>query len=207
MIQRFHVHPEHPPARQIGRAVEVLNKGGLVIYPTDATYALGCKMDALDALNRLRMIRQLDKEHRMSLICRDLSELARYAQVNNPSFRLLKKYTPGPYTFILPGSAELPRRLSDPKRKTLGLRIPNHTVVHALLTELAAPLLSSTLQLPGDELPLSDPDEIADRLMKQVDVFLDAGACGLEPTTVVDLTGEEPRLLRQGIGQFEEYFL
>ena len=203
MIQRFHVHPEHPPLRQIARAVEVLNKGGLIVYPTEATYALGCKMDAQDALTRLRLIRQLDKEHRMTLICRDLSELASYAQVDNPSFRLLKKYTPGPYTFILPGSAQLPRRLSDPKRKTIGLRIPDHNVVHALLSELGAPLLSSTLQLPGDELPLSDPDEIEDRLAKQVDILLDAGACGLEPTTVVDLTGDAPRVLRQGLGAFE----
>jgi tRNA threonylcarbamoyl adenosine modification protein (Sua5/YciO/YrdC/YwlC family) len=204
MIKRFHIHPHNPQMRLLAQVSEFLNRGQLMVYPTDATYALGCKMDALEAQARLRMIRQLDKNHGLTLVCKDLSEVSEYAQVNNRSFRLLKKYTPGPCTFILPGSSGLPRRLADPKRKTIGLRVPDHPVIQALLELLGAPLLSATAQLPGDDLPLSDPDVMESALAKQVDILIDAGAGTLEPTTVIDLTSDEPKIIRLGAGLFHD---
>ncbi len=203
MMRRFHIHPEHPQMRLLTQVAEILNKNGLMVYPTDATYALGCTIDSLEAQNRLRMIRRLDKDHRLTLICKDLSDVAQYAEVDNAAFRLLKKYTPGPFTFILPGSKSLPKRLSDPKRKTIGLRIPANPVLQGLLSLLDVPLLSTTAQLPDNDLPLADPDEIEMAFEKLVDVFIDAGAGGFEPTTVIDLTHDKPVVIRQGIGEIE----
>lgn len=203
MMKHFYIHPTDPQPRLVQQVVELLKKGGLMAYPTDATYALGCQIDALDAQARLRQIRQLDKTHGLTLICQDLSSLSHYAQVSNPAYRLLKKYTPGPYTFILPGSASLPRRLADPKRKTIGLRIPAHPLLQAILTELDAPLLSSTLQLPGADLPLCSPDDITEQLAKQIDFFIDGGTGDLTPTTIIDLTKEIPQVLRLGLGEVD----
>jgi tRNA threonylcarbamoyl adenosine modification protein (Sua5/YciO/YrdC/YwlC family) len=202
MMRRFSTHPQNPHARVIAKAVEMMNQGALAIYPTDATYALGCRMDALDALARLRMIRNLDKDHALTLICKDLSHLAHYASVNNYAFRLLKKYTPGPFTFILPASPALPRRLSDPKRKTIGLRIPDNKVTLALLNSLEVPLFSTTVQLPDDEFPMTDPDLMEERLNKQVDLLIDAGAGDIEPTTIIDLTKDSAQIIRLGKGVF-----
>ncbi len=201
-VIRFKIHPQNPQMRLIMQICELLNQGGLMVYPTDSTYALGCRMDARDAQERLRMIRGHDKDHHLTLVCKDLSALSEYATVNNVAFRILKKYTPGPYTFILPGSAHLPRRLADPKRKTIGLRIPNHPVLQALLAQLDVPLLSTTMQLPNDNLPLADPDIIESVLAKQVDMLVDAGAGSFELTTVIDLTTDEPKLVRQGAGDW-----
>lgn len=199
-MKRIYIHSENPQLRLIKQICDVLNQGGLMLYPTDASYALACLMDARDAQTRLRMIRGLDKDHQLTLVCKDLSALSEYASVNNSAFRILKKYTPGPYTFILPGSPTLPRRLADPKRKTIGLRIPNHPVVQTLLAQCNAPLLSSTAQLPQDDLPLTDPDIMESVLAKQLDILVDAGAGSYELTTVIDLTEDEPRLVRQGLG-------
>jgi tRNA threonylcarbamoyl adenosine modification protein (Sua5/YciO/YrdC/YwlC family) len=200
VIKRIHIHPQNPQMRLITQICGLLNHGSLIVYPTDTAYALGCRMDARDAQDRLRLIRGLDKDHHLTLVCKDLSALSEYATVNNIAFRILKKYTPGPYTFILPGSAHLPKRLADPKRKTIGLRIPDHPVLQALLDQLDVPLLSTTMQLPNDYLPLADPDIIESVLAKQVDLLVDAGAGSFELTTVIDLTSDEPQLVRQGAG-------
>ena len=200
MSQFFSLHPLNPQVRLIRRAVDILKNGGLVVYPTDSCYALGCHLGDKDAMERIRRIRQADKDHNFTLVCRDLSEIATYAKVDNPTFRLLKAYTPGAYTFILEASREVPRRLQHPKRKTIGIRVPDHAVPLALLAELGEPLMSSTLMLPGDSLPLTDPEEMRARLEHRVELVMDGGPCGTEPTTVVDLTGEAPRLLRVGKG-------
>ena len=200
MSQYFIVHPVNPQRRLIHQAAELLRQGGVVVYPTDSCYALGCHLGDKDAMERIRRIRHADREHNFTLVCRDLSEIATYAKVDNPTFRLLKAYTPGPYTFILEATREVPRRLQHPKRKTIGIRVPDHAVPHAMLAELGEPIISSTLMLPGDDLPLTDPEEMRARLEHQVDLVMDGGPCGLEPTTVVDLSGEAPRLLRAGRG-------
>ena len=200
MSQYFSLHPLNPQARLIHRAVEILRDGGVVVYPTDSCYALGCHLGDKDAMERIRRIRQADKHHNFTLVCRDLSEIATYAKVDNPTFRLLKAYTPGPYTFILEATREVPRRLQHPKRKTIGIRVPDHAVPQAMLAELGEPIMSSTLILPGDDTPLTDPEEMRARLEHQVDLVMDAGPCGFEATTVVDLTGEGPRVLRAGRG-------
>jgi tRNA threonylcarbamoyl adenosine modification protein (Sua5/YciO/YrdC/YwlC family) len=205
MAQFFRIHPENPQSRLISQAVDIIRQGGLIIYPTDSAYALGCHIGDKDALERIRTIRQLDKHHNFTLMCRDLSELATYARVSNQSFRLLKKSTPGAFTFILEATSEVPRRLLHPKRKTIGLRVPDNPITQALLTELAEPLMTSSLLLPGDEFPLSDPYEIREQLEHQVDLVIDGGFCGLEPTTVIDLTEETPQLIRQGKGDFEGF--
>jgi tRNA threonylcarbamoyl adenosine modification protein (Sua5/YciO/YrdC/YwlC family) len=180
--------------------VEVLRAGGLIAYPTDSCYALGCRIGDKLAMQRLRRIRHVDEAHHLTLVCRDLSEIAQYARVDNVQYRLLRAATPGSYTFILRASREVPKRLLNPRRKTIGLRIPEHAVVRALLEELGEPILSSTLMLPGDEHPLSDAEEIRDRLGSDIDLILDAGSCGLDMTTVVDLTGEAPAVVRLGKG-------
>jgi tRNA threonylcarbamoyl adenosine modification protein (Sua5/YciO/YrdC/YwlC family) len=190
----------NPQLRLIRRAVEILKAGGVVVYPTDSCYALGCHVGDKDAMERVRRIRRADKDHNFTLVCRDLSEIATYAKVDNPTFRLLKAFTPGPYTFILEATREVPRRLQHPKRKTIGIRIPDHPVPQAMLAELGEPIMSSTLMLPGDDMPLTDPEEMRTRLEHEVDLVMDGGPCGVEATTVVDLTGEEPRLLRAGRG-------
>jgi tRNA threonylcarbamoyl adenosine modification protein (Sua5/YciO/YrdC/YwlC family) len=200
MAQYFVIHPTHPQQRLIERAAEIVRHAGLVVYPTDSCYALGCHVGDKDAMERIRIIRQVDAAHHFTLVCRDLSEIAHYARVDNQAYRLLKAATPGSFTFILRATREVPRRLQNPRRKTIGLRVPDHAVAQALLAELGEPLLSSTLIMPGDALPMNEPEQIRTRLQHQVDLVMDAGSCGVEPTTVVDLTGEQPELLRLGKG-------
>jgi tRNA threonylcarbamoyl adenosine modification protein (Sua5/YciO/YrdC/YwlC family) len=207
VAQFFAIHPDNPQPRLIRRTVEILRAGGVIVYPTDSCYALGCRLGDKAAMARLRAIRQVGERHHFALVCRDLAELAVYARVDNRQFRLLKHATPGSYTFILKATREVPKRLLHPSRKTIGLRVPDHRVVHSLLAELGEPLLSSTLLLPGDELPLNDPREIRDRLEHEVDLVLDAGSCGLTPTTIVDLTGEDPVITRQGKGSIAPFGL
>lgn len=200
MSQFFQIHPENPQLRLIKQSAQILHAGGIIALPTDSCYALVCHLDDKDAVERLRRIRDVDDKHHLTLLCRDLSEISQYARVDNRQYRTLKSATPGPYTFILEATKEVPRRLSHPARKTIGLRVPENPIARALLEELGQPLLGSTLILPGEEDPLTDPDEIRDRLERQVELVIDGGACSLEPTTVIDLTADEPVLLRQGRG-------
>ncbi len=200
MSQFFSIHPENPQPRLIKRAAEIIRDGGIIVYPTDSCYALGCHIGDKSAMERMRAIRGVDARHHFSLVCRDLSELANYARVDNSQYRLLKSTTPGSYVFILEATRELPKRLQHPKRRTIGLRIPDHPVVDALLAELGEPILSSTLLLPGEELPLTDTHEIRDRMEHQVDLILDGGSCGIVASTVVDLTGLVPVVIRVGKG-------
>ncbi len=207
MTQFFTLHPEQPQPRLLRQAAEILRDGGLVVLPTDSAYALGCQIGDAGVLDRIRRIRAVDERHHFTLMCRDLSEIATYARVDNSQYRLLKATTPGPYTFILEGTKELPRRVLHPKRKTIGLRVPEHAVVSALLAELDGPLLTSTLILPGEDLPLSDIDEIRERLDKRVDLVIEAGYCGPEATTVIDLTSGSPELIRAGRGPLAPFGL
>lgn len=200
MTQFFQIHPDNPQIRLIKQAVQIIQSGGIVAIPTDSAYALVCQLDDKNAVERLRRIRGVDEKHHLTLLCRDLSEIAQYARVDNTQYRMLKATTPGPYTVILEATRELPRRLSHPSRKTIGLRVPENAITQALLAELGAPLIGTTLQLPGDEEILSDPDEVRDRLEKQIELIIDGGAGTLDPTTVIDLTGPEPVLVRQGRG-------
>lgn len=196
----FQIHPDNPQARLLRQAVHIIKNGGLVVYPTDSGYALGCHLGDKDALNRIRKLRQLDETHNMTLVCRDLSELSIYAKFDNRQFRILKAFTPGAYTFILKATSEVPRRMLHPKRRTLGLRVPDHPIALALLEALDEPLMSTTLILPGAAAPLSEPEAIRDILGLQVDLIIDGGNCGLDPTTVVDLTEDLPRIIRVGKG-------
>ena len=207
MARIVNIHPESPQPRLLVQAAEFIREGAIVALPTDSCYALGCHLGDKDALERIRLIRQMDDRHHLTLIVRDLSEIATYARVDNAQYRLLKATTPGSYTFILEGSKELPRRVMHPKRKTIGLRIPEHPVTLALLEELGEPLLTTTLQLPGDEFPLTEGWEIQDRLEDQLELILDAGPCGTEPTTVIDLTGTAPELVRAGRGPLAPFGL
>ena len=200
MSQFFTLHPTHPEARLIKRAAEIVRSGGVIAYPTDSCYALGCHIGDKTAMERIRKIRDVDERHHFTLLCRDLSEIGTFAKVNNSQYRLLKAHTPGSYTFILQATRELPRRIAHPKRATVGVRVPEHVAALALLAELNEPLLSSTLMLPNDVEPLNDADEIRRKLNHQVDLILDGGACGVVPTTVIDLSGDEPILVRQGKG-------
>lgn|SRR5574340_1305952 len=200
MAQYFSIHPVNPQPRLIRQAVEIIRGGGVIVYPTDSCYALGCQLGNKEAMRRIREIRGVGEQHHLTLVCRDLSEIAQYARVDNRQFRLLKANTPGSYTFILLATREVPKRLQHPKRNTVGLRVPDHAVAQALLAELGEPLLSSTLLLPQHALPLSDPEEIRELLERRVDLILDGGYCGLEPTTVIDLTEEVPVLVRKGKG-------
>ncbi len=200
MAQFFQVHPQNPQARLLKQAVQVIDAGGIVALPTDSSYALVCHLDDKGAVDRLRRIRGIDERHHLTLLCRDLSEISTYARVDNRQYRLLKAATPGPYTFILEATREVPRRLSHPSRKTIGLRVPDHAIAQALLAELQQPLLGTTLMLPESEEPMNDPEEIREALQKQVELVIDGGACGLLPTSVVDLTGESPVVLREGRG-------
>ena len=200
MSQYFEVHPDNPQPRLIKQAVQLLHSGGVCAVPTDSSYALVCHLDDKVAAQALRRIRQVDDKHHLTLLCRDLSELASYAQVDNRQFRLLKLGTPGPYTFILDATKEVPRRLSHPSRRTIGLRVPEHKVTQALLTELGQPLLAPTLIAPGASDPLNDPEEIREQFQKLLAAVIDAGACPMQATTVIDLTGEQPLLVRQGRG-------
>ena len=200
MSQYFEIHPDSPQARLIKQAVEIINKGGVVIYPTDSSYAIGCHLGDKKAMDKIRMIRQLDLEHDFTLVCRDLAEIAKYAIVDNMNYRLMKSLTPGPYTFILPATREVPKRLLNPKRKTIGIRVPDNAVCTALLAELDQPLMSSTLSLPNEEYPMTDPYQIRLKLENVVDLIIDAGYSGHEPTTVVSLINDPPEILRQGLG-------
>ncbi|MBR9912048.1 MAG: threonylcarbamoyl-AMP synthase [Gammaproteobacteria bacterium] len=205
MAQFFQIHPENPQARLIRQAVDIIRAGGLVAYPTDSAYALGCHIGDKTALDRIRGIRKLDKNHNFTLVCRDLSELATYARVDNQTFRLLKVHTPGPFTFILEATSEVPKRMLHPKRKTIGMRVPNNPIALALLEELGEPLMTSSLLLPGEEYPLTDPYDIRETLQHQLDLVIDGGYCGLDPTTVIDLTGDAPELVRQGLGDASDF--
>ena len=200
MSQFFHIHPDNPQKRLIAQACDIIRKGGLVVYPTDSGYALGCHIGDKSAMDKIRRIRQLDDDHNFTLVCRDLSELSTYAKVNNSVYRAIKAHTPGAYTFILPATKEVPRRLQHAKRKTIGLRIPNNNIALQLLEELNEPLMSSTLIMPDEELPMTDAEEIIDRLGKQVELVIDGGFCGAEPTTVVEFIDDMPEVVRVGMG-------
>ena len=200
MSQFYQIHPENPQARLIRNAVDIIHNGGVVVYPTDSGYALGCHIGDKTALDRIRRIRKLDDKHNFTLVCRDLSEIATYAKVNNTSYRLLRHTTPGAYTFILHATSEVPRRLMHPKRKTVGLRVPDNAIAAALLADLGEPLMSVTLIMPGDEFPLTDPYDIRETLEHEVDLVIDGGYCGMEPTTVVDLADDRSVILRTGKG-------
>lgn len=205
MAQFFSIHPENPQHRLVVQAVDIVRRGGLIAYPTDSAYALGCHIGDKLALDRIRALRQLDKDHNFTLMCRDLSELANYAKVDNAAFRLIKSHTPGPYTFILNATSEVPRRLKHPKRKTLGLRVPDNKIALALLEELGEPMMTSSLILPGDDIPLTDPYDIRETLEHQLELVVDGGFCGMEPTTVIDLTGDEPVVTRKGCGDVQDF--
>lgn len=207
MTVYLQIHPDDPQPRHLARATEIVRSGGVIAFATDSCYALGCHLGDKDAVDRVRAIREVDDRHHLTLMCRDLSEIAQYARVDNAQYRLLKATTPGSYTFILEGTKELPRRVLHPKRKTIGLRIPDHPVALALLAELGEPLLTATLTLPGDEAPLTEGWEIQDRLDGRLELILDGGHCGTEPTTVIDLTGGVPALVRAGRGDLSPFAL
>lgn len=198
----LNIHTDNPQPRLLQQVAEIVRSGGVVIYPTDSVYAVGCRIDNKHGMERMRAMRDLDKDHNFTLLCRDLSEIAVYAKVSNSNFRILKANTPGPYTFLLAASSELPRRLVHSKRKTVGIRVPKNTIVQALLEVLGGPLMSMTFALPEDEFGLSDPYEIKQRMSSHVDAIVDGGYCGIAPTTVIDLTDLAPRLVRQGMGDF-----
>ncbi len=200
MTQFFQIHPDNPQARLIKQAAQIVHAGGIVALPTDSCYALVCHLDDKAAVEKLRKIRGIDEKHHLTLLCRDLSEIGAYARVDNKQFRWLKAATPGPFTVILEATREVPRRLSHPSRKTIGLRVPENAIAQALLAELGQALLGTTLIMPGEEDILNDADSIRDRLEKHIDLIIDGGACTMEPTTVIDLTGSEPVLVRQGRG-------
>ena len=208
MSQFFQIHPDNPQQRLIKQAAQIIHAGGIVALPTDSCYALVCQLDNKDAVERVRRIRGVDDKHHLTLLCRDLSEIAQYAKVDNRQYRLLKAATPGPYTFILEATKEVPRRLSHPSRKTIGLRVPENTIAHASLAELGQPLLGTTLMLPEQEHALTSADDIRDALEKQIELVIDSGACSLEPTTVIDLSDEnQPVLVRQGRGDASPFGL
>ena len=196
------IHPQNPQARLINQAAEILNDGGILVYPTDSVYGIGCKIGDKRALERIRKIRNLNKDHNFTLLCRNISEVAIYAKLNNSNFRTLRTFTPGPFTFVLAASSELPRRLLHPKRKTVGVRIPDNLVIQALMNALSGPVINMTFTLPDDEFGLSDAYEIKQRVGAQVDAIIDGGYCGILPSTVVDLTDDTPTLVRQGLGDF-----
>lgn len=200
MSQFFQIHPDNPQVRLIRQAADIVRGGGVIVYPTDSAYALGCQIGDKAALERIRQLRRLDDRHNFTLVCRDLSEIATYARVDNSVYRLLRHHTPGPYTFILRATSEVPRRLMHPKRRTVGLRVPDNAIAQALLADLGEPLMSVTLIMPGDDLPLIDPYEIRELLERQVDLVIDGGYCGMEATTVVDLADDMPMVLRAGKG-------
>ena len=187
--------------RLVKQAVEIIDRGGVIAYPTDSSYALGCHIGDKKALERLRRIRKIDEKHNLTLVCSDLSEIATYAKINNSHYRMLKSLTPGPYTFILKATHEVPRRLMHPKRRTIGIRVVDHPVVHAMLEELGQPIMSTTLILPGEDMPMTEADEIRDALQNELDLVIDSGHCGIEPTTVIGLTEDAPVLMRLGMGR------
>ena len=200
MSQFFHIHPDNPQGRLIHQAVNIIKQGGVVVYPTDSGYAIGCGLGEKKAMDRILNIRRVDKNHNFTLVCRDLSEIASFARVDNSAFRIIRSLTPGPYTFIFKGTKEVPKRVLNEKKKTIGIRVPDNRIALDLLEELGEPLMSSTLLLPGDEFAESDPDEIRNRLEKQVDLIIHGGYLGEKPTTVVDFCEEEPVIIRHGEG-------
>jgi len=200
MSQFFHIHPDNPQSRLVRQAVNIIRQGGVIVYPTDSGYALGCHLGDKEAVQRIRQIRRLDENHLFTIVCRDLSELSAYAKVDNQAYRLLRAFTPGPYTFILTATKEVPRRLIHPNRKTIGLRIPEHAVALSLLEALEEPMISTTLILAGEETPMIEPEAMREVLGKSVDLIIDGGNCGIEPTSVIDLTEEKPKVIRQGKG-------
>jgi len=201
MAQYLEIHPDNPQKRLIKQAVDIIHDGGVIVYPTDSSYALGCHIGDKNALNRLRRIRQIDEKHKLTLVCRDLSEIATYARIENTDYRLLKSLTPGPYTFIMPATSEVPRRLMHPKRRHIGLRVMDHPIVNALLEELGQPLMSCTLVMPGEDIPVTDAEDVRSQLDKHVDLIIDGGHCGIEPTTVIQITGGAPEIRRHGKGK------
>ncbi len=203
MAQFFQIHPDNPQLRLIKQASAILDSGGVIVYPTDSCYALGCHIGDKKALDRIRKIRKLDEAHEFAIMCSDLSQLSRYVKVTNEQYRLLKSITPGPYTFVLPATKEVPKRLQYEKRKTIGLRVPDSAIVQMLLTELGQPIYTTTLIMPGRNLPMNDAYEIRERLEHQVDLVIDGGACEIEPTTVLDMTGSQPEVIRQGRGEID----
>lgn len=205
MGQYFKVHPVDPQLRLLNRAAEIVRAGGVVVYPTDSSYAFGWNLGDKAALERVRRIRGIERDHDFTLVCRDLSDIATYARVDNWAYRLLKSLSPGPYTFILKATHQLPKRLQDPKRRSIGIRVPDHVIAQALLTALGEPLMSSTLLVPTEPFPLTDPEEIRDKLEHQVDLILDGGSCGLEPTSVLDLSGDSVKVLRAGKGDVSAF--
>ena len=207
MSQYFELHPVNPQLRLIRRAADIVRGGGVIAYPTDSCYALGCHIGDKAALERVRRIRQADRHHHFTLVCRDVGESARFARIDTPQFRLMKACTPGPFTFLLPATRETPRRLQHERRRTIGIRVPDHPVPRLLLAELGEPLMSSTLLLPGDALPLTDGKEIRQRLEHEIDAVLDGGNCGIEPTTVVDLAVTPPLIVRRGRGDLAAFGL
>lgn len=205
MSQFFHIHPDNPQSRLVRQAINIIRQGGVIVYPTDSGYALGCHLGDKEAVQRIRQIRRLDENHLFTLVCRDLSELSTYAKVDNHVYRLLRAFTPGPYTFILIATREVPRRLIHPNRKTIGLRIPNHSIALSLLEALEEPMISTTLILAGEETPMIEPEAMREVLGKSVDLIIDGGNCGIEPTSIIDLTGEKPKVLRQGKGDVSPF--
>jgi len=203
--QFFAIHPDNPQARLVRQAVDIIRRGGVVAYPTDSAYALGCHLGDKTSVERIRRIRALADHHNFTLVCRDLSELGRYARVDNSAYRLLRHATPGPYTFVLEATGEVPRRLQHPKRKTVGLRVPDNRIAQALLAELGEPLMSVTLQLPGDDYPLTDPYDIRESLEHDLELVIDGGYCGLEATSVIDMTGDAPIVLRRGLADVSAF--
>lgn len=200
MAEYLEIHPQTPQARLIRKAADIVRQGGVIAYPTDSCYALGCHVGDKDALERIRRIRDADKHHNFTLVCRNLAEIGRYAQLDTWQFRLVKAHIPGPFTFLLPATRETPKRLQHPKRRTIGIRVPDHPVPHLIMAELDEPIMTSTLLMPGDDEPLTDGEQIRDRLDHQLDAVVDGGHCGVEPTTVIDLSVSPPVLLRQGKG-------
>ena len=205
MSERLRIHPVNPQPRLVAQAAEALRRGDVLIYPTDSTYALACGMADKNSLDRIRTIRGTEIDHEFTLVCRDLSEISTYARVDNSAYRMLKSLTPGPYTFILKATSEAPKRLQNPKRRSIGIRVPDNRIAQALIAEVGSPIMSSTLTLPGEDLPLSDPDEIAERMSARVDVFVDGGACGIEPTTVLDLSSGDIQVIRRGKGSVRAF--
>lgn len=205
MSQFFQIHPENPQGRLITQAADLVRKGGVIAYPTDSAYALGCHIGDKAALETIRRIRKLSEKHNFTLVCRDLSELSTYAKVDNIAYRLIKSHTPGAYTLILKASSEVPRRLMHPKRKTIGLRVPDNAIALALLEELGEPLMSVSLILPGETEPMMDPYDIRETLQHELDLVIDGGYCGMEATTVIDLSEDEPVLIRQGIADASDF--
>jgi len=207
MSQFFQIHPDNPQLRLIKQAVEIIEQGGVIAYPTDSAYAIGCHLGEKRAIDKIRQIRRLDDKHNFTLMCRDLTDISTYAKIDNQQYRQIKAHTPGPYTFILDATSEVPRRLMHPKRRQIGIRIPDNKIALAILEELSQPLMSTTLILPGEDVPMTDPYEIRASLESRVDLVIDGGFCGFEATTIIDISKEQPVILRQGCGDISAFDL